>query len=218
MKKNKPIRTNTLVLICIVVSFFIGSLATVIVFKSKSFSSQSADSSNVSDHASKSEDLKNEENRMPDQLYYIAGWDKCLDHLNIDCDVAFLGDSITYQSYFFQDYPDLVICNLGVCNDTIKAMNSRVTILRTIKPEHVFLMIGTNSLRNDNSDECIEDYRELVDNMMSKWDFKLYLVSITPRSKSQAGIDDPSPETIASFNEMIAKIAQENGAEYLDLY
>ena len=221
MKKNKQIVTNTLVVICVIISFFVGSLVTVIVRNHKELSSETAENSIVSDSAPISEETaeaEKEEVRMPHQLYFITSWDKCLDQLRIDCDVAFLGDSITYQSYFFQDFPDLVICNLGVCSDTIKAMNSRVATLQTIMPEHVFLMIGTNSLRNGNLDECVEDYKELVDNILSRWDFKLYLVSITPRSKNSDGEDNPSPELIASFNEAIAEIAEEKDAVYLDLY
>jgi len=220
MKKSKKTITNALVVICVIISFFIGSLVTVIVRNQKELSSETAENSLIKDPAPESEETENneEEVRLPHQIYYITGWDKCLDQSRIDCDVAFLGDSITYQSYFFLDFPDLVMCNLGVCSDTIKAMNSRVATLETIRPEHVFLMIGTNSLRNGNLEECIEDYKELVDNIISQWDFKLYLVSITPRSKVVDGEDDPSPELIVEFNKAIAEIAEEKGAVYFDLY
>ena len=138
--------------------------------------------------------------------------------LRVDCDVAFLGDSITYKSNFFQEFPDLTICNLGVCSDNIKAIDYRVATLWTIMPEHVFLMIGINSLRNDTLDECIEDYKVLIDDIVGLWDFQLYIMSITPRSKNESGIDNPAPDIIASFNEANAEIAENKGAIYVDLY
>ena len=155
---------------------------------------------------------------FPAQVHYIAGWDKTLDQLNIDCDVVFMGDSITYKSSFEVEFPDLDICNLSVCSDTIKGLSYRVGTLETVKPEKVFLMIGINSLHNNNLDVCVEDYRNLVDDIRSKGDFELYLMSITPMAKNESGTDDPSPDITVSFNSKIAEIAAEYNATYVDLY
>ena len=79
-------------------------------------------------------------------------------------------------------------------------------------------MIGINSIKNDNIDECVSDYRALVDEILALRDYELYIMSVTPMSKNESGTDDPSPETIAAFNEALAGIAQEKGATYVDLY
>ena len=155
---------------------------------------------------------------FPHQMHYISGWDKCLDVLHVDCDVAFLGDSITYKSFFDVYFRDYSICNLGVAGDTIEGLSYRVGTLEAVKPEIVFVMIGINSLRNDTVDKCAEDYRTLVEKIKSLGDFDLYLMSITPLSENELGEDNPSPETIISFNKTINDIAAENDAGYLDLF
>ena len=214
MNKSKRAKINYILILCIVLSFLVGSLAIIIEHSHKDLISEiiSSPSSN------KIEAPEGADDELPHAKHFITAWDRCLDQLRVDCDVVFLGDSITYKSNFFQEFPDLTICNLGVCYDTIKAMNFRVGTLWTVMPEHVFLMIGINSLKNDNLEECIEDYRYLVDNVQSRYDFQLYIMSITPKSRSESGVDDPSPEIIASFNEALAEIAQEKNAIYVDLY
>ncbi len=214
MNKNRKTKLRYISILSVVLVSLVGSLSIILIRNNRWLQSELIPG------------LERKEIEIPDgahgelphQIHFITGWDRCLDQLRIDCDVAFLGDSITYKSSFFQEFPDLTICNLGVCSDTIKAVNMRVGTLWTIMPEHVFLMIGINSLKNDNLDECIEDYRTLVDNVITRWDFQLYIMSVTPKSRNESGEDDPSPEIIASFNEAIAKIAEEKGAIYVDLY
>lgn len=210
MNKNKQTNLNHLLILCIVLSFAVGSLAIIIEHHHRHIDSETSSDKIVIPEGADDE--------LPNQKHFISGWDRCLDQLGIDSDVVFLGDSITYKSNFFLDFPDLVICNLGVCSDTIKAVNYRVGTLETLKPEHVVLMIGINSLRNIDVNECIEDYRILVDNVLSRWDFELYIMSVTPISKNESGEDAPPPENIVAFNKAIAEIAQEKGATYVDLY
>ncbi len=156
--------------------------------------------------------------KYPHPMYIYSGWDRCLDQLKIDCDVAFLGDSITYKSSFDLKFPDYTICNLGVSGDTIRGIKDRVGTLETVRPEKVFFLIGINSLRDDNIDECIEKYTPLVENVRSRGDFDLYLISILPVSEEVSKELGVSPDTIVSFNETIAEQASKNNATYLDLY
>ena len=213
---NKKAKRNLILISCIVLSFLVASLVIVIEHRHKQLESETAEAAAaVLDSYLQESDADDE---LPDQKHFISGWDRCLDQLRIDADVIFLGDSITYKSSFEQEFPDLVICNLGVCSDTIKAMNYRVGTLETLRPEKVFLMIGINSLRNFGLEECIEDYKILVDNILSRWDFDLYIMSVTPVAKDDLGAENATPETIMAFNDAIAKIAEEKGATYVDLF
>ena len=214
MNKNKQIKFGFILILCLVLGFFIGSMTATIRKDNNQIESETT----PVPEPDESGESESPANVFPYQVHYITGWDRCLDQLRVDCDVAFLGDSITYKSNFFQEFPDLTICNLGVCSDNIKAIDYRVATLWTIMPEHVFLMIGINSLRNDTLDECIEDYKVLIDGIVGLWDFQLYIMSITPLSKNESGIDNPAPDIIASFNEAIAEIAENKGAIYVDLY
>ena len=212
MNNNKRKKHNLILILCVVLSFLFVALTTIIGRNQKLLVSETSSESEVSFDSSGAYD------ELPHQAHFISAWDRCLDQLRIDSDVVFLGDSITYKSSFEQQFPDLVICNLGVCSDTIKAMNMRVGTLETLKPEKVFLMIGINSLRTNDLDECIEDYKDLVNNILSRWDFDLYIMSVTPVAKDDLGADNASPEVIASFNEAIKEIAAEKDATYVDLY
>ena len=214
MNKNRQTKFGFILVLCIVLGFFIGSMTATIRKDNNQIESETTSTP----EPEKTEKSEKTEVSFPHQIHYISGWDRCLDQLGIDCDVAFLGDSITYKGSFFLDFPNLVVCNLGVCSDNIKAVDYRVGTLWTIKPEHVFLMIGINSLRVGDLNECIEDYKVLVDDIISQRDFKLYIMSVTPISKNESGVDTPPPETIVSFNEAIAEIAQEKNATYVDLY
>ena len=159
MNNNKRKKHNLILILCVVLSFLFVALTTIIGRNQKLLVSETSSESEVSFDSSGAYD------ELPHQAHFISAWDRCLDQLRIDSDVVFLGDSITYKSSFEQQFPDLVICNLGVCSDTIKAMNMRVGTLETLKPEKVFLMIGINSLRTNDLDECIEDYKDLVNNI-----------------------------------------------------
>ena len=231
MNNDKQI-TNRFLILCIVSSLLVASIATILEQDHKKTQAETIpepvvvstpDPEPVEDPVSVTEpeqESSNEDNDtgLPHQVHFISGWDKCLDVLGVDCDVAFLGDSITYKSWFNVYYPYLKICNLAVCSDTIKGINYRMGTLETVKPEKVFLMIGINSLRNGKLDECVKDYDTLLENIRSKGDFELYVMSITPIAKNESGVDDPAPDLIVAFNEKIAELAKQYGATYLDLY
>lgn len=224
MNKKSKIKLTYILVLFILLCFSIASTVIIIEYNHKQTESETiyepvAPSVPETDpNQDTASDIEEDEYVYPHQVHYIAGWDKCLDQLNIDCDIALLGDSITYKSSFEVEFPEFKICNLSVCSETIKGINYRVGTLETVKPEKVFLMIGINSLRNHNFDVCIEDYRALVENIKSKGNFELYLISVTPIAKNEAGEDNPSPDIIVSFNKKIAELADEYGATYMDLY
>lgn len=212
---NKTKR-NIVIVCCLVLSIMIASIAIIIEHNHKQPEAEiSSESETIPTPTSNTEEP---ERVFANQVHYIAGWDRCLDQLCIDSDVVFMGDSITYQSQFEVEFPDLTICNLSLSSETIKGINYRVGTLQTVKPEKVFLLIGINSLKNHNINTCVEDYITLVDNIKTKGDFDLYLISVTPIAKNDSGVDDPSPETIVSFNDKIAEIANKVGATYIDLH
>ncbi|MBR3264646.1 MAG: hypothetical protein IKI61_01615 [Erysipelotrichaceae bacterium] len=156
--------------------------------------------------------------KFPHPMYIYSGWDRCLEQLQIDCDIAFLGDSITYYSYFDQMFPDYEICNMGIPGDTIRGVKERTGVLETIRPEKVFLLIGVNSLKDDNADVCLEKYTALVENVRSRGDFDLYLISILPISQNTSTDLNLSPDTIISFNGKISELSDRYNATYLDLF
>lgn len=160
-----------------------------------------------------------------DNTTTVSSWDSCLDRLHIDADVVFLGDSLTRGHDFQADYPELSIVNLGLSGDTILDVTRRVFMLKTVRPEKVFLMAGVNSLRNEKKigkyyaqyvDLC-EKIRETVPNA------KLYIISVLPVSADHDNrflgtIRGINNDFIRRFNDMIQQYANLNNLTYIDLY
>ena len=242
---NKKIRKNDrFIIICIIVSVVIALIATIAEHNHKQNEIESvpdvaetepevtetaepAPAETVPDENTDSEQTTSEAlgtivvdsgSKFAHPMYIYSAWDRCLEQMRVDCDVAFLGDSIVYYSYFDQLFPDYKICNLGVPGDTIRGVKERTGTLETIRPEKVFLLIGVNSLRDDNVDECIEKYTALVENIRSRGDFNLYLISILPISSDISTELGLSPDTIISFNGNIAELSDRYNATYLDLF
>ena len=73
--------------------------------------------------------------------------------VNFDCDLLFLGDSITADSDFREYFPECSVVDLGVYGDTLLQILARVDAVRSANPAKIFLLGGINSQRPDNVDE-----------------------------------------------------------------
>lgn len=84
----------------------------------------------------------------------------------------------------------------------------------------IFMMFGINEVGWSYSDIFYDDYIELIDEIQASLpDVKIYLLSITPITKSQEekGEDGLNSESIAKFNKLIEQIAKDKNVNYLDV-
>lgn len=137
-------------------------------------------------------------------------------------DIVFLGNSITDGGEFHELFRMDNIKNRGISSDVITGVEKRLEQVTSGNPKKIFLLIGINDVsHNLTVDQLAERYTRLVKKIREQTPgTKLYIQSVMPinnsfgRYKSLSGKEG----TVKKFNERIKKIAETNGAEYVDLW
>ncbi len=136
-------------------------------------------------------------------------------------DIVFLGNSITDGGEFAEYFKNPDVKNRGIRSDVIDGVRKRLDQVTKGRPAKIFLLIGINDVSHHLGTACIADkYRTLVREIRSKSpETKLYIQSVMPinntfrRYKNLIGTEG----TIRDLNTCLRRIAQEEGAEYVDL-
>lgn len=151
-------------------------------------------------------------------LYWaIDGWTNTLKKMNIQCEAAFFGDSITRGSDFQSYFPEVKIVNLGLSGDNLVGMRRRVSILQAVNPEKVFIMVGTNDLVHISLDCYSQRYEELLQTVIDLIpNATIYLQSVLP-SNHVMGKYAPNAK-VQRANDIIKELAQKYNCTYIDLY
>jgi len=160
-----------------------------------------------------------ERNAVKSSDYWaVQGWTNTLKKMNIDCDVVFLGNSITNGSNFQSYFQDVKIVNLGYSGDIIPSMIDRVEMVQAVNPEKIFIMAGTNDLAHVSIEKYVERYTALIIKLKKELpDARLYLQSVLPVNHSMRR-DYASNNKIEEANVEVAKLAQQYGCTYINLY
>lgn len=148
----------------------------------------------------------------------LASWERSLEQLDYDADIAFFGDSITLGGDFQSYFSNKKIINLGKSGDSLIGMEKRVKMLNFIKPEKVFIMGGINSLTDTNSDTAFQYYADMLDAIQVEVpDAQLYIESILPISEEKEKICADN-SVIFEFNNRLKALADEKNMVYVDLH
>ncbi len=138
--------------------------------------------------------------------------------------IVFLGDSITHRYDLNKYFPDNNVVNSGVdsnvCSDILSDMYGRIY---KYNPSKIFILIGTNNLITDDSDDKIlSDIKQIINEIHEKLPFAgIYVESIYPVNKD---IDDymvniRDNERIKNINKEIEKYIKDiKYAEYINVY
>lgn len=137
-------------------------------------------------------------------------------------DIVFLGNSITDGGEFNELFGMNNIKNRGIRSDIIPGVEKRLEQVTKGQPKKIFLLIGINDVSHGLSvQQLAERYSRLVKKIKAQTpDTKLYVQSVMPinnsitKYKSLMGKEN----TIKKFNEQIKKIAEAEGATYVDLW
>lgn len=156
--------------------------------------------------------------RKTEKNWAVFSWDSCLDKLEYDSDIVFLGDSITRGGDFQEYFSNKKVVNLGYSGDTVKGMAERVSMVKSTTPEQVFIMGGINSITNDSLDIQISEYEKLLKELRETCPkTTVYIQSVLPISKEkERNFRDNS--TIDEFNEKLEKLSDEYNMQYIDLF
>ena len=146
----------------------------------------------------------------------INSWRTCLEQLDIQADVVFLGDSITRNGDFHAFFPDKRICNLGCAGDSILNIADRVSMIPTVRPRTLIVMAGINTLASRTLKQSLAHYERLLDDLSKKQPCKqIIILSVLPVSANSKFCNN---KKIIAFNEGIKKMAEARKYTYVDLF
>lgn len=151
----------------------------------------------------------------------LEGWANCIGKQKIMADVAFYGNSITYESDFQTFFPQINIINLGCNRDDLDDLIHRSFLISSVHPRKLFIMGGINSILDVSLDTFEKKYKILVDTIIiQNPGVKLYMQSILPTNyeleigSRYKGFHDKIKEA----NRIINMISLDKGCQYVDLY
>ena len=144
---------------------------------------------------------------------------------NPKAEVMFLGDSITQgwdfagKSVWDLEFAPLQAINLGVSGDRTEHVLWRLQqgAYDQLRPELIVMMIGTNNTghRMDPPEDIESGVRAILADLRRRYPkAKLAMLAIFPRGETA---DDEMRRNNAEANKLLAPLAREFGAEWLDL-
>ncbi|MBO4965286.1 MAG: sialate O-acetylesterase [Muribaculaceae bacterium] len=149
----------------------------------------------------------------------VSLFDKLPVHEN---DIIFLGNSITDGGEWQELFQMENVKNRGISSDVIDGVQARLEQVTSGHPQKIFLLIGINDVSHHLGVEKIAaKYEKLVKEIRRRTpDTRLYIQSIMPINNDFARYKNLKGEekTVTELNKRIKKIAERNGAEYIDLW
>ncbi|MCM3744005.1 GDSL-type esterase/lipase family protein [Sporosarcina luteola] len=152
-----------------------------------------------------------------DSAYYFTKKSVFEQSTASDVDKVFIGDSITDYGEFQEYFPAEVVLNRGIRNDVAKGVLDRIGEVVDRNPREAYLMIGVNDIRYRTD---IKDFEKRVNKIVDSFEGKetqLFIQSILPVNNGLFG-NEVTNEKVKRFNEILQRIADENGIEYIDLH
>lgn len=140
--------------------------------------------------------------------------------------ILFLGDSITEIYPIPEIYGDLPIVKSGVSGyETTNILDNIEDMVYKYNPTSVYLLIGTNDIRKNDSkekqDETIKNIKEITTKIKkNRSKTKIYIESIYPinRNMKLDMVQSRHNEDIQYMNRELEKYAKENDMIYLNMY
>lgn len=131
--------------------------------------------------------------------------------------LIFLGNSITEGYDLEKFFPDYHTVNRGISSDHIDGVIDRLDIcLGDAEKAKLFVLIGINDIGAGRSEAAIKYlYKELVDAIVKKKTYDVYLQSILPTSPRWKNCP---PEMIIKINAYIQNLAREHNLKFVDIY
>ena len=128
-----------------------------------------------------------------------------------------LGDSLTYGHNWQDNFPKLLIYNLGVSGDTTLDVAGRLSGVIALKPDKIFLQAGINNFYTHLGQESIfmghlRIWDELARSLPNT---ELYILSLLPLDEKRFQLKN---KQIMAVNRRLKEKAQQCGLIFIDLY
>lgn len=139
----------------------------------------------------------------------------------------FLGDSITDYYDLDKYYEGYKVVNSGISgNQTSDILDDLQKRVYVYNPSAIFLLIGTNDLEHDVSNEdIVKNIKKIIKNLNENLpNSKVYLESIYPINNEKnlkinhSCVDKRKNEDIISINSELKKYCNNKNCTYLDIY
>lgn len=155
------------------------------------------------------------------EYHLIESWANSLSKMDVNADVVFYGNSITYESDFQKYFPDIVICNMGCKGDDLDDLINRSFLISSVHPKKIFILGGINDFSQISLDTFKEKYHYLVNTIKQRNpNSQIFLQSLLPVNVNllygRQYINCISK--IKCGNDIIKEIATTSGLYYIDLY
>ncbi|MBP7174636.1 MAG: lysophospholipase [Thermoclostridium sp.] len=141
--------------------------------------------------------------------------------------IVFLGDSITDFFRLNEYFHGVYVVNRGISWDTTDGVLLRMPeSVYQLQPSKVFLMIGTNDVADNKSEqEIVHNIDQIISAIQANCpDTKIYLESLYPVSTlrhkkiRRVIVGKRTNEKIRSINDKLKKLAQEKNIPYIDVH
>lgn len=129
--------------------------------------------------------------------------------------ILFLGDSLIEYFDWQGRFPGHSCMNLGMAGESAGGLLSRIGSTKRFCPETdiIFIMSGINNVAMGDSG-FLDHYRAIIKKLSSSYpDAVIYINSLLPTA-----VDFISNISIMDINSSLKILAEENGAEFLDIY
>lgn len=145
---------------------------------------------------------------------------------NKDENILFLGDSITEIYPLYEIYENMPVIKSGVSGyKTDDILDNAEKMIYQYNPTKIVLLIGTNDISHDTSDEKVDETIENIKKIISqikenRSKATIYVESLYPvnRSMNQDMVADRNNEVIQKMNKKIEELCIENKVTYIDMY
>ena len=168
----------------------------------------------------------NSKTKTIEKIVYKEVKSKNVEKLKKEENILFLGDSITELYPIDRIYGDLPIVKSGVSGyQTTHILNNIEEMVYKYNPTSVYLLIGTNDIIKDNSEEkkkeVVENIKEITKKIRkNRSKAKIYIESIYPvnRNLDLDMVNNRHNEDIQYINNEIEKYAKDNDMTYINVY
>ena len=146
----------------------------------------------------------------------------------VDENYVFVGDSIFARYDIESFFDDNKVVNSGidgnVTTDILDNMNNRIY---RYNPSKVFILIGTNDIQKEKSEEeIVDNIDKIVDGIKENRKLAdIYLLSILPVNKDEdndkikiSTVSRRDNSTIKSINKRLGSLAKEDKIKFIDVY
>ncbi|WP_162932535.1 GDSL-type esterase/lipase family protein [Solimonas sp. K1W22B-7] len=144
-----------------------------------------------------------------------AAWRDCLAAAAVPGSggIVVLGDSITHGGRWDLMFPGLPMRNFGISGERSEHLLTRLDPIIGLRPDKLFLLIGTNDLFVGRSvDDICSDVDQIIDRLSRALpDCRIHLQTVMPRAEKYA-------ERIRALNLRYREIASRHGIHLIDLY